>query len=59
MHAYTQRLLSAVPIADPTQERRTTLLEGEIPNPVRRVGDEPPILAHEEITSGHFIAKSA
>ncbi|MCZ3376933.1 ABC transporter ATP-binding protein [Rhizobium sp. AG207R] len=59
MHAYTQRLLSAVPIADPTQERRTALLEGEIPNPVRRVGDEPPILAHEEITSGHFIAKSA
>ncbi len=59
MHAYTQRLLSAVPIADPTQERRTTLLEGEIPNPVRRVGDEPPILAHEEITAGHFIAKSA
>ncbi|MGV1792103.1 ABC transporter ATP-binding protein [Rhizobium sp. A37_96] len=59
MHAYTQRLLSAVPIADPTQERRTALLEGEIPNPVRRVGDEPPILAHEEIASGHFIAKSA
>ncbi len=59
MHAYTQRLLSAVPIADPTQERRTTLLEGEIPNPVRRVGDEPPILSHEEITAGHFIAKSA
>jgi len=59
MHAYTQRLLSAVPIADPTQERRTALLEGEIPNPVRRVGDEPPILAHKEITSGHFIAKSA
>ena len=59
MHAYTQRLISAVPIADPTQERRTALIEGEIPNPVRRVGDEPPILAHEEITSGHFIAKSA
>ncbi|MBB3569402.1 ABC transporter ATP-binding protein [Rhizobium sp. BK491] len=59
MHPYTQRLISAVPIADPTQDRRTALIEGEIPNPVRRVGDEPPILAHEEITSGHFIAKSA
>ncbi len=59
MHAYTQRLISAVPIADPTQERRTALIEGEIPNPVRRVGDEPPILSHEEIASGHFIAKSA
>ncbi len=59
MHAYTQRLISAVPIADPSQERRTALIEGDIPNPVRRVGDEPPILAHEEIASGHFIAKSA
>ncbi len=59
MHPYTRRLLSAVPIADPTQQRRTALIEGEIPNPVRRVGDEPPILAHEEIASGHFIAKSA
>ncbi|MFK0164457.1 ABC transporter ATP-binding protein [Rhizobium sp. NPDC090279] len=59
MHAYTQRLISAVPIADPTQQRRTALIEGEIPNPVRRVGDEPQILTHEEITAGHFIAKSA
>ncbi|TXI12629.1 MAG: ABC transporter ATP-binding protein [Rhizobium sp.] len=59
MHPYTRRLLSAVPIADPTQERTTALIEGEIPNPVRRVGDEPPVLAHEEIRSGHFIAKSA
>ncbi len=59
MHPYTRRLLLAVPIADPTQQRRTALIEGEIPNPVRRVGDEPPILAHEEIASGHFIAKSA
>ncbi|MGY5778489.1 ABC transporter ATP-binding protein [Rhizobium sp. LEGMi135b] len=59
MHDYTRRLLSAVPVADPTIERKTALIEGEIPNPVRRVGDEPAILAREEINSGHFIAKSA
>ena len=59
MHDYTRRLLSAVPVADPTIERKTALIEGEIPNPVRRVGDEPPILAREEINSGHFIARSA
>jgi len=59
MHDYTRRLLSAVPVADPTVERKTALLEGEIPNPVRRVGDEPPILAREEIGAGHFIAKGA
>ena len=58
-HDYTRRLLSAVPVADPTARRETAMLEGEIPNPVRRVGDEPVILVHEEIRSGHFVAKSA
>ncbi|HBT69009.1 MAG TPA: glutathione ABC transporter ATP-binding protein GsiA [Agrobacterium sp.] len=58
-HDYTRRLLSAVPVADPLIERRIAMIEGEIPNPVRRVGDEPAILAHEEINPGHFIAKSA
>ncbi|QCI99412.1 ABC transporter ATP-binding protein [Agrobacterium larrymoorei] len=59
MHDYTRRLLSAVPVADPTVERKSTLIEGEIPNPVRMVGDEPPILRREEINPGHFIARSA
>ncbi|WHA43698.1 ABC transporter ATP-binding protein [Agrobacterium larrymoorei] len=59
MHDYTRRLLSAVPVADPTVERKSTLIEGEIPNPVRKVGDEPPILRREEINPGHFIARSA
>ncbi len=58
-HEYTRRLLSAVPVADPTVERRIAMIEGEIPNPVRRVGDEPPILTHREIKPGHFIAQSA
>ena len=58
-HDYTRRLLSAVPVADPTIERQGAIMEGEIPNPVRRVGDEPAIFAHEEINPGHFIAKSA
>ncbi|WP_313603315.1 ABC transporter ATP-binding protein [Rhizobium sp.] len=58
-HDYTRRLLSAVPVADPTAPRNTALIEGEIPNPVRRVGDEPTILSHEEINPGHFIARSA
>jgi glutathione transport system ATP-binding protein len=58
-HDYTRRLLSAVPVADPLQKRVTALIEGEIPNPVRPVGQEPAILAREEINPGHFIAKSA
>jgi glutathione transport system ATP-binding protein len=58
-HDYTRRLLSAVPVADPTVARQSAMIEGEIPNPVRRVGDEPAILVHEEINPGHFVAKSA
>ncbi|WP_284757187.1 ABC transporter ATP-binding protein [Agrobacterium sp. fls2-241-TYG-188a] len=59
MHDYTRRLLSAVPIADPGAIRQTAMIEGEIPNPVRRVGDEPAILVHEEIEPGHFVARTA
>ena len=58
-HDYTRRLLSAVPVADPAAVRHTAMIEGEIPNPVRRVGDEPAILVHEEINPGHFVARSA
>jgi glutathione transport system ATP-binding protein len=55
-HSYTKRLLSAVPIADPTITRDLGRLSGEIPSPVRRVGDEPIIVPHREITPGHFVA---
>ncbi|WP_428429737.1 ABC transporter ATP-binding protein [Pararhizobium sp.] len=58
-HDYTRRLLSAVPVADPNRERKSTLITGDIPNPVHRVGDEPAILGHEEIDPGHFVAKVA
>jgi glutathione transport system ATP-binding protein len=58
-HDYTRRLLSAVPVADPGRGRSTTLIEGEIPNPVHKVGEEPGIFRHEEINPGHFIAKRA
>jgi glutathione transport system ATP-binding protein len=58
-HDYTRRLLSAVPVADPTRRRRSALIEGEIPNPVHKVGEEPAILLHEEIETGHFVARRA
>ncbi len=55
-HPYTKRLLSAVPVADPTRVRNKRLLEGEIPSPVRRVGDEPTISSYKEIAAGHRVA---
>ncbi|MGH6761116.1 MAG: dipeptide ABC transporter ATP-binding protein [Phyllobacterium sp.] len=58
-HAYTQRLLSAVPIADPAARTRRVVLEGEIPSTTRRIGDEPVILKREEVSPGHFVARSA
>ncbi|MBB3937858.1 ABC transporter ATP-binding protein [Aureimonas phyllosphaerae] len=58
-HAYTRKLLSAVPVADPERARDASLIEGEIPSPVRAVGNEPAILARREITPGHFVAVGA
>ncbi|WP_123194862.1 ABC transporter ATP-binding protein [Pannonibacter phragmitetus] len=58
-HPYTRKLLAAVPVADPSRPRGGVLIEGEIPSPVRRVGDEPAILTHEEISPGHFAARGA
>ena len=56
-HAYTRRLLSAVPVADPRRRKLRAELEGEIPSPMRAVGDEPVLVSSEEIAPGHFVAR--
>jgi glutathione transport system ATP-binding protein len=57
-HAYTRRLMAAVPVADPAQRNRDlSLLEGEIPSPMRAVGDEPLVEPLIEVGPGHFVAR--
>jgi glutathione transport system ATP-binding protein len=57
-HAYTKRLMAAVPVADPARRHlRRELLEGEIPSPIRPVGDEPVVRPLVEVAPGHFVAR--
>ncbi len=58
-HAYTKKLLAAVPVAEPGRHIDTSLIEGEIPSPVRRVGDEPAIIPLVEFAPGHRVARAA
>lgn len=56
-HSYTQRLLDAVPIADPRQRRERPLISGEIPSPVWQAGTAPERVVMNEVTPGHFVAQ--
>jgi glutathione transport system ATP-binding protein len=59
-HAYTRRLMAAVPVADPRRRHlRRELLEGEIPSPIRAVGDRPVVQPLVQVGAGHFVARHA
>jgi glutathione transport system ATP-binding protein len=57
-HAYTRKLLAAVPVADPARRHgKRELSSEEIPSPIRAVGDEPVVLPLEEVAPGHYVAR--
>jgi glutathione transport system ATP-binding protein len=56
-HAYTRKLMAAVPVADPARRNRDRpLLQGEIPSPVHPVGYAPEVKPLVEVGPGHFVA---
>lgn len=57
-HPYTKKLMAAVPIADPTRRHLDRkLLSGEIPSPIRKIGDEPEVFPLTEVAAGHYVAQ--
>ncbi|WP_099907547.1 dipeptide ABC transporter ATP-binding protein, partial [Methylobacterium frigidaeris] len=60
-HPYTKKLMAAVPVADPARRHATPrgLLTGEIPSPVRALGDEPEVAPLIEVGPGHWTARHA
>jgi len=58
-HSYTQRLLDAVPIADPRKRRDRPLITGEIPSPVWAPGTAPERVVMRQVSPGHMVAQEA
>jgi peptide/nickel transport system ATP-binding protein len=56
-HAYTRRLLSAVPIPDPARRRHAAIAEGEVPSSIHPVGHEPTRVRLADIGEGHLVAE--
>ncbi|WP_246160551.1 ABC transporter ATP-binding protein [Aureimonas fodinaquatilis] len=55
-HPYTKRLISAVPVPDPTQRRmRLGLSDEEIKSPIRPPDFQPPQRHYAEISPGHVV----
>jgi glutathione transport system ATP-binding protein len=55
-HPYTRKLLTAIPVADPALRTSFSMLTGEVPSAIRKVGDPPPRLRYEEVSPGHIVA---
>ena len=53
-HAYTRRLMAAVPIADPSRRRTRRILDDEIRSPFRTAGYVPPKRVYAQAAEGHF-----
>ena len=56
-HPYTQKLLNAVPVADPNFTRKSAeVLNDEVPSPVKPVGYLTPTVKMKEVENGHLVS---
>jgi peptide/nickel transport system ATP-binding protein len=56
-HAYTRRLLDAVPVPDPTHQRGPSVrLAGDVPSPVYPLGTSPAPALLRDTGAGHLVA---
>jgi peptide/nickel transport system ATP-binding protein len=59
-HPYTQKLLSAVPLPDPTRRReRRPISNEEIANAIRPPDHVPPQRHYREVSEGHFVMETS
>ncbi len=57
-HAYTRRLLAAVPIPDPRRRDHSVELDdSEVPSPLRRPDDPPVVAPLVQVGEDHFVAR--
>ncbi len=57
-HAYTRRLLAAVPIPDPRRRDHSVALDdSEVPSPLRRPDDPPIVAPLVRVGDDHFVAR--
>jgi len=55
-HAYTKKLMAAVPVPDPARRGiRRDVANDELKSPVRPVGYEPPLRHYSEVSAGHLV----
>ncbi len=57
-HAYTTRLLAAVPVPDPARrDRSLDLDDSEVPSPLRRLDNPPMVAPLVRVGPDHFVAR--